>query len=71
MHGIASVSIDLQSYGGDKVMLELSGDTWSGSAIMPIGVSSERWFSQSYLKTHSEQERYILAYWAMTSHSSY
>ena len=39
MHGIATVSIDLQSYGGDKVMLELSGDTWSGSAIMPFGVS--------------------------------
>ena len=39
MHGISTVSIDLQPYGGDKVMLELNENTWSGSALMPDGVS--------------------------------
>ena len=39
MHGIATVSIDLQSYGGDKMMLEFNGEIWSGRAIMPMGVS--------------------------------
>ena len=39
MHGIDTVSIDLQSYGGDKIILESNGETWSGSALMPNGVS--------------------------------
>ncbi|MEC8547898.1 MAG: choice-of-anchor X domain-containing protein, partial [Candidatus Thermoplasmatota archaeon] len=39
MHGIATVSIDLQSYGGDKMMLEFNGEIWSGRATMPMGVS--------------------------------
>ena len=42
MHGISTVSIDLQPYGGDKVMLELNENTWSGSALMPDGVSPGR-----------------------------